>query len=110
MHTSDLRIALAAALVGVALPFLHCAGAAEASAAQAGTACGDTGVHTRHAIALDGVQRAYTATAGTLRAGLEENDAEASMSFVSYRNRTVKLRRGDRSRSLRPGSSAADCP
>src|SRR5512134_3504329 len=85
MHTSGLRIALAAAVMAsVTLSCLHGAMAAEASAAPAESATVDTGVHTRHAIAVEGVQLAYTATAGTLRVRLQTSDAEASMFFVSY--------------------------
>jgi carboxypeptidase C (cathepsin A) len=63
---------------------VQAAGAAEVSAPSTGTASPDQAVHTRHAIAIDGAQLAYTAIAGTLRVGLDKSDAEAAMFYVAY--------------------------
>jgi carboxypeptidase C (cathepsin A) len=58
--------------------------AAEVEAAPAATAPQYAEVQTRHAITIEGAALAYTATAGAIRVGLEESDAEAAIFYVSY--------------------------
>jgi carboxypeptidase C (cathepsin A) len=60
------------------------AGAGEPAAASTPVAETAQSVRTQHAIAIDGVDLAYTATAGTLRVRLEKSNAEASIFYVSY--------------------------
>jgi len=60
------------------------AAAAETEGTSGATALADTAVRTRHAIAIEGRQLAYTAIAGTLRVGLDKSDAEAAIFYVSY--------------------------
>jgi hypothetical protein len=54
---------------------------------HADTASADTAVQTRHAIAVDGRQLAYTAGAGTLRVRLDKSDAEAAIFYGRHRLR-----------------------
>ena len=60
------------------------AGAAEEAAVAAKGGATNASVQTHHVITVDGAQLAYTATAGTLRVGLDKSDAEAYMFYVSY--------------------------
>ena len=75
--------AIALAVCGVQ-PLAQQAAAAERVAPPAEATATDQSVRTRHAIAIDGAQLAYTATAGTLRLRLDKSDAEASVFYVSY--------------------------
>ena len=75
--------AIALAVCG-APPPVAMADAAEAAARAAEATATDQSVKTRHTIAIDGAQLAYTATAGTLRGRLEKSDAEAAVFYVSY--------------------------
>jgi carboxypeptidase C (cathepsin A) len=58
--------------------------AAEEAAAAAPATSPDAAVTTRHTIAIEGSQLAYTATAGTLRVRLDQSRAEATIFYVSY--------------------------
>src|SRR5215470_764394 len=73
------RLALAAAIsLAVCVAGNLARGADEAAAAN-------QRVETRHTITVDSNQLGYTATAGTVRVGLDYSDAEASVFYVSYR-------------------------
>jgi carboxypeptidase C (cathepsin A) len=76
--------AAAIALAVGAHSFAQSAAAAEAAAPPAQAAAPGELVRTQHAITIDGVELAYTATAGTLRVRLEKSNAEASIFCVSY--------------------------
>jgi len=87
-ETSRLRRCIVAALaLGVCgtQVLVQTAAAAEAVVAAAEATPLDAAVQTRHAIAIDGVQLAYTATAGTMRVRLDKTDAEANVFYVGYR-------------------------
>ena len=73
-----LVLVTAAAVVGSSLVLL--AGAAESVVPESA----DTMVQTRHTIAVEDGQLAYTAIAGALRVDLDKSDAEAAIFYVSY--------------------------
>ena len=69
-ETSRLHLCVVAAIalaVCGTQPVVQIAAAAEAVVAPAEASSLDPAVQTRHAIAIDGIQLAYTATAGTMR-------------------------------------------
>jgi len=74
---AQLRLATAVALT--------VCGAGSGLVTAADTVSANQPVETRHAITVDGNQLSYTATAGTVRVGLDYSDAEASVFYVSYR-------------------------
>ncbi len=76
-------VAIALAVCG-SRPLAEPAAAGEAAAPPAQATAPDQPVRTRHAIAIDGAQLAYTATAGTLRVRLDKSDAEAFVFYVGY--------------------------
>jgi carboxypeptidase C (cathepsin A) len=80
-----MRFAVAIVLIACGAPILlPTAAADEVSAPSGGAASADQAVQTRHAVAVDGKQLAYTAIAGTLRLRLDKSDAEAAMFYVAY--------------------------
>ncbi|HXX10181.1 MAG TPA: hypothetical protein VEK05_01595, partial [Burkholderiales bacterium] len=73
------RRVAATVLAVVAVPLLPRVAAGE----SADTALANTAAQTRHAIAIEGRQLAYTAIAGTLKVQLDKS-AEAAIFYVSY--------------------------
>ncbi len=86
-ETRHLRMCVVAAIAFAVCPtgpLVQTAAAAGAVVPAAEATSLDPTVQTRHAIAIDGIQLGYTATAGTMRVRLPKTDAEANVFYVGY--------------------------